>query len=91
MAIGRYHRNAATLFTATSAFFARDNVALPGVALNFKVIHKFFQRFISNSCILISQGFEITSSTFQWIDTLLFHSSEERHGWEYGIHLREFT
>lgn len=43
VAIGRYHRNAATLFTATSAFFARDNVALPGVALNFKVIHKFFQ------------------------------------------------
>ena len=43
MAIGRYHRNAATLFTATSAFFARDNVALPGVALNFKANHKFFQ------------------------------------------------
>jgi ferritin heavy chain len=33
-----YHRNAAALFQALSAFFSRDNVALPGVALYFKVV-----------------------------------------------------
>lgn len=33
-----YHRNANALFQAFSAFFSRDNVALPGVALYFKII-----------------------------------------------------
>jgi len=33
-----FHRNSAALFQASSAFFSRDNVALPGVALYFKVI-----------------------------------------------------
>jgi hypothetical protein len=32
-----FHQTAAALFTSTSAFFARDNVALPGVAFYFKV------------------------------------------------------
>lgn len=33
-----FHRNASALFQAMSAFFSRDNVALPGVALYFKVL-----------------------------------------------------
>lgn len=33
-----FHRNATAFFQAMSAFFSRDNVALPGVALYFKVV-----------------------------------------------------
>ncbi|CAK9862199.1 unnamed protein product [Sphagnum jensenii] len=33
-----FHQTAAALFTSTSAFFARDNVALPGVAFYFKIL-----------------------------------------------------